>query len=134
MKVPPVSEKILKVTLSDLNSYSFGNSCLNNSQCYEKKNLYLLNNFGNWNRICNHRQNTVRNIARKILQTPCSILAPEMVVESRQAWNSAKWECQFGNRARKFGVTAAKMHFEHPTIWQKICSTNLDGIFALFIF
>ena len=35
MKVPPVSEKILKVTLSDLNSYSFGNSCLNNSQCYE---------------------------------------------------------------------------------------------------
>ena len=30
------------------------------------------------------RQNTVRNNARKILQTPC-ILAPEMVVESRQA-------------------------------------------------
>ena len=68
---------------------------------------------------------TVRNNARKILQTPC-IPAPEMVVESRQAWNSAKWECQFGNHARKFGVTAEKMHFEHPTIWQKICSTYLE--------
>ena len=95
-------------------------------------NVWLIANFGNWDRIIIDKiQFGIMH--EKSYKHPVYLLAPEMVVESRQAWNSAKWECQFGNRARKFGVTAAKMHFEHPTIWQKICSTNLDGIYICII-